>query len=313
MRRGRSEECLMLVDEGIWNRHLETEERSSDFSRNRRYRSLTLDAAAACEQQNERRHKAFRNKYNFKEDAKKRAKKTERTEEDAVEKVETAWKMPTTEKWKIENWSRTQSAENIKNLESQKRLEEEKIISDESGISSGDENNNTIIDSEGKREIENYSFVSVREKKKFFESLSSDAEGSASSTESAFLTRSNSIGDLKKGSDESTKLRRRKRTKSLHDLSRSVPVREICRLFEPQSEDMENGAIEEEVEGNVAEGVTEREASTEKNAIIVLNQRRLQRGERRLARLRVHISEVEETIKVIAEDLASLGTNTLKR
>lgn len=167
-----------------------------------------------------------------------------------------------------------------------------KEISDESGISSGDENSGDSIS----RNVEDFSFLSVRERKKFFESLNSGNE--IHWPENSFLARSNSIGNIKIFFSDRNKLGKRKRTKSLHDLHK-IPVREICQLFE--SRDRKSGKTNRE------------EDVPEKNAMVLLTQRRLQRGERKLEKLKNQIAEVEESITVISEDIKSIGRNNLKR
>ena len=122
------------------------------------------------------------------------------------------------------------------------------------------------------------------------------------------LSRSNSIDNVKKQplvlKEESSTLKRKKRARSLHDLSRTeqaaregredvtnkqLPVKEMCRMFELR------GSTEVKLHLEVRE--TEAEVvTTVKNTGGGghLNQRRLQRGERRLCKLRLQIMEVEE-------------------
>ncbi|EEB11624.1 conserved hypothetical protein [Pediculus humanus corporis] len=194
-------------------------------------------------------------------------------------------------------WLRTQSMNNLTNS---------KDVSDESGISSGEDNN--IIDSIS-RNVEQFSFLSVRERKNFFESLNSDKEIKEWTTtmttidnNNCPLSRSNSIGNLKNilgdNNNNNNKLRKRKRTKSLHDLYKT-PVKEICQLFESKQTKSKTQQQQQENDNTIPE----------KNALFLLTQRRLQRGERKLEKLKNQITDVEENIKIISDDLNSITQN----
>lgn len=189
------------------------------------------------------------------------------------------------EKSKEKSWMRTQSMSNL--------VINTKDVSDESGISSGEESPTDSIS----RNVDDFSFLPVRERKKFFESLTIEKEVDVQ-IDTSPLARSNSISNLKSLIADKCRFRRRKRTKSLHDLQMS-PVREICRLFE--SRDKRLVKVSQECEKG------------EKNAVMMLTQRKLQKGERKLEKLRCQITEVEESIKNVAEDLKSIGLNSLKR
>ncbi|KAK6629852.1 hypothetical protein RUM43_003673 [Polyplax serrata] len=194
-------------------------------------------------------------------------------------------------KWET-NWMRTQSMNNLASP-----------VSDESGISSGDEIPAESSSFSISRDVDDFSFLSVRERKKFFESLNvADEQGLKWTSEPLPLSRSNSIGNLKISFwQDKNKLRKRKRTKSLHDLHKT-PVREICQLFESRDAGVRKG--ETEVEAEPEEEVTN-------NAIVVLTERRLQRGERKLEKLRNQITEVEESIAAISADLKAVKWKNL--
>lgn len=123
----------------------------------------------------------------------------------------------------------------------------EEPASEESGIGSGDEN------------PEHVTFVSVREKKRFFESLNREKEE-----------------DSAPAKTEET----------------IVPVKEICRLFETEQHPQQQ---------------------QQSHSTTLLNRRRLQRGERKLAKLRIQIAEVEETVETIAQDLRNFTRNFSQR
>lgn len=238
--------------------------------------------------------------------------------------------------------------------------DKQKPVSDESGISSGDENNNTLSETSVKCEqLPESVFVSVREKKRFFESLS-ETEPRRPDVN---LNRSNSISNIDVGPHpQQGSLRHGIRASSMHDLTgNAVAVKQMRRLFESGSitdltksfEDLtfDRQTIPEEDEGNEEKSQNfvnpverkpksvsyanvqvcrndsktvrfcESTKATSEGTVIpdvshnlaVLNQRKLQRGERKLGKLRIQIAEVEETIKHIADDLKSIGPDTLKR
>lgn len=114
--------------------------------------------------------------------------------------------------------------------------EEKTPVSDESGISSGDENINTISDTSIKSEkaATDTAYVSVREKKKFFESLGGDVEPKRVEVH---LNRSSSIGNINVGPQPPPALRSGQRASSMHDLSSNgVPVKAMRRFFEGGSD-----------------------------------------------------------------------------
>ncbi|XP_069698333.1 uncharacterized protein [Periplaneta americana] len=123
-------------------------------------------------------------------------------------------------------------------------------------------------------------YVPVREKRRLFESL-----GRAQSSE-----------DLRSGRLEGT-ARRSKRARSCHDLSRcgAVAVREICRYFETRAAQPPASPT----------SPTPRAANTELGNAF-LNRRRVQRGERRLARLKQQAAECEEAIWRLQNEMAAL-------
>jgi len=287
-------------------------------------------------------------------------------------------KLPFAETWQQLHGTRTvahrrnicKSKQNSFSLEDLRPAKQEKerilpkIVSDESGISSGDENNNLTSDASQTSQEQEPIYVSVREKKQFFESLNDLTHCKKSG-----FDRSNSINNIAINLQPSG-ISEHQRACSMQDLSSNVrPVRQIKRFFEVESnscEDLSSGKNEWSQEGTAEKARSSQfvcplkkqmnppifyasiefcKISTpridEENYENVLSlpqktmseecvnsipnqsltdhtptlliERKLQRGERKLTKLRIQIAEVEETIRTIAKDLHRITPNTLKR
>ncbi|PSN46489.1 hypothetical protein C0J52_19102 [Blattella germanica] len=143
------------------------------------------------------------------------------------------------------------------------------------------------------QQVDNY--VPVKEKRRLFESLCRRGRRLAQSTDNL-----STVGVAE------VKLRRKKRARSLHDLSRctksSVAVREICRYFEQRGQDPPK-------ERSVEESPRHKPPTGERSVggcNAYLSRRRVQRAERRLARYKQQAADTEESIWRLQEEMASL-------
>lgn len=143
------------------------------------------------------------------------------------------------------------------------------------------------------QQVDNY--VPVREKRRLFESLCRRGRRLAQSSDNLCVNTGNS----------EVKMKRKKRARSLHDLSRSskgsVAVREICRYFEQRGQEPREQVLEESPRHKPPTG---ERGNGGCNAY--LSRRRVQRAERRLARYKQQAADTEENIWRLQEEMATL-------
>ncbi|KAJ9584905.1 hypothetical protein L9F63_020760, partial [Diploptera punctata] len=143
------------------------------------------------------------------------------------------------------------------------------------------------------QQVDNY--VPVKEKRRLFESLCRRGRRLAQSSDNLCVNTGNT----------EVKMKRKKRARSLHDLSRcsksSVAVREICRYFEQRGQEPREKVVEESPRHKPPTG---ERGSGGCNAY--LSRRRVQRAERRLARYKQQATDTEENIWRLQEEMAAL-------